>query len=286
MNIFSIVELLTGSIDDKRATDVVTDCGARIYTWGQLDGEREQLSFSLARRNFVRNSVFSRPIRRIWKIFSMRRRSVSESWNELEERLVLQISDTIIFVISSSKGISIEGDYLLDLIHLHCLPGSVIYSLINSSNDDRMSTSSTSRLSVSRELEKFLEKRFANVKMTALDSEQDGQRLLRKLIEQKLVQATNRCLRPYLFAQSVVYDNPQVTLLLDVLPFSSFFVSRPRAALWKSVDICEESICPWTTWSTCRVWEPFKWKRSKNISSNAQFVSPRELETLVSPLVA
>lgn len=126
-----------------------------------------------------------------------------------------KISDTIIYVISSSKGISIEGDYLLDLINLHCLPGSVIYTLINSSDDDdRMSTTTTTRLSVSRDLEKFLEKRFSNVKMTPLDTEQDGQRLLRKLIEQKLVQATKRCLRPYLFGQSFAYENPQVILLL------------------------------------------------------------------------
>ena len=52
--------------------------------------------------------------------------------------------------------------------------------------------------------------RFANVKLTPLDTEQDGQRLLRKLTEQKLVQPTKRCLRPYLFAQSISYENSQV----------------------------------------------------------------------------
>ena len=121
------------------------------------------------------------------------------------------MSDTILYVISASSGISIEGDYLLDLINIHCLPGSIIYSVISSSNDDSMSvTSLTSRLSASRNLEKFLQKRFANVKLVPLDTEQDGQRLLRKLTEQKLTKPTKRCLRPYLFAQTFSYENPQV----------------------------------------------------------------------------
>ena len=56
----------------------------------------------------------------------------------------------------------------------------------------------------------LLRLRFANVKLTPLDTEQDGQRLLRKLTEQKLVQPTKRCVRPYLFAQSISYENTQV----------------------------------------------------------------------------
>lgn len=71
-------------------------------------------------------------------------------------------------------------------------------------------TSSTSRLSSSRNLEKFLQKRFSNVKLVPLDNEQDGQRLLRKLTEQKLTKPTKRCLRPYLFAESFAYENPKV----------------------------------------------------------------------------
>jgi hypothetical protein len=123
------------------------------------------------------------------------------------------MSDTIMYVISSSHGISIEGDYLLDLINVHCSPGSIIYCCISSSNDDSMSiTSSTSRLSSSRNLEKFLEKRFSNVKLFPLDNEQDGQRLLRKLTEQKLTKPTKRCLRPYLFAETLSYENPKVKM--------------------------------------------------------------------------
>jgi hypothetical protein len=64
------------------------------------------------------------------------------------------MSDTIIYVISSSHGISIEGDYILDLINVHCLPGSIIYSVVSSSNDESMSTTS-SRVSASRNLENF-----------------------------------------------------------------------------------------------------------------------------------
>ena len=114
------------------------------------------------------------------------------------------MSDTIMYVISSSHGISIEGDYLLDTINVHCSPGSIIYSVISSSNDESMSTTS-SCASTSRNLEKFLEKRFPNVKLVPLDNEQDDQRLLRKLTK-----PTKTCLRPYLFAQSVSYSNPTV----------------------------------------------------------------------------
>jgi hypothetical protein len=113
------------------------------------------------------------------------------------------MSDTIIYCISSSSGISIEGDYLLDLINVDCLPGNIIYSVVSSSNE-------SSRLSSLRNLEKFLEKRFSNVKLISLDNEQDGQRLLRKLTEQKLIKPINKCLRPYLFAQTISYENPKV----------------------------------------------------------------------------
>lgn len=119
--------------------------------------------------------------------------------------------DTIIYVISSSSGISIEGDYLLDLINVHCLPGSIIYTIVSSSNDDSMSTiTTTSRQSSIRNLEKFLEKRFSDVKLNPLDNEQDGQRLLRKLTEQKLIKPTKKCLRPYLFAETFSYENSKV----------------------------------------------------------------------------
>jgi hypothetical protein len=33
VNIFSIVELLTHSIDDNKSSDIATECGARIYTY-------------------------------------------------------------------------------------------------------------------------------------------------------------------------------------------------------------------------------------------------------------
>ncbi|UJR24736.1 hypothetical protein I4U23_006110 [Adineta vaga] len=180
VNVFSIIELLTHSIDDNRSTDIATECGARVYTCPKL---RSKFCF------------------------------LTPTPTNLENILdAAKLSDTIIYVISSSSGISIEGDYLLDLINVHCLPGSIIYSVISSSNDDTMSvTSATSRLSSTRNLEKFLEKRFSNVKLVALDSEQDGQRLLRKLTEQKLTKPTKRCLRPYLFAEHLSYENSKAS---------------------------------------------------------------------------
>jgi hypothetical protein len=126
------------------------------------------------------------------------------------------MSDTIIYVISSSNGISIEGDYLLDLINVHCLPGSIIYSIVSSSKDESIS----SRVSSSRNFEKILEKRFSNVKIISLDNEQDGQRLLRKLTEQKLIKPTKKCLRPYLFAQTFSYENPKVKFFFSKFLFS------------------------------------------------------------------
>jgi hypothetical protein len=126
------------------------------------------------------------------------------------------MSDTIIYVISSSNGISIEGDYLLDLINVHCLPGSIIYSIVSSSKDESIS----SRVSSSRNFEKILEKRFSNVKLISLDNEQDGQRLLRKLTEQKLIKPTKKCLRPYLFAQTFSYENPKVKFFFSKFLFS------------------------------------------------------------------
>lgn len=122
------------------------------------------------------------------------------------------MSDTVLYAISSSHGISMEGDYLLDLINVHCVPGSIIYSIISSSNDETMST--TSRISTSKHLEKFLEKKFSNVKINTLDNEQDAQRILRKLTEQKLSKPVKKCLRPYLFAQEFSYENPKVILFI------------------------------------------------------------------------
>jgi hypothetical protein len=79
-------------------------------------------------------------------------------------------------------------------------------NVISESDNDSMSTTS-SRLSSSRNLEKFLEKKFSNVKLIGLDNEQDGQRLIRKLTEQKLQKPTKKCLRPYLFPQTFSYEN-------------------------------------------------------------------------------
>lgn len=58
-------------------------------------------------------------------------------------KINLLVSDTIIYAISLSHGVSIEGDYLLDLIHVHCLPGSIIYSVVSSSNDESLLTTSS-----------------------------------------------------------------------------------------------------------------------------------------------
>jgi len=107
------------------------------------------------------------------------------------------MSDTIIYVISSSNGISIEGDYLLDLINLHCSVNNQIYSVISSSNEN--SISSSSRLSSIKYLEKILEKGSSNVKLNFLNNQQDGQSLLRKLTEQELIKPIKNCLRSYLF---------------------------------------------------------------------------------------
>jgi pre-rRNA-processing protein TSR1 len=178
INIFSIVELLTNSLGDNKSTDVATQCGARIYTSPKL---RSKFCF------------------------------LTPTPTNLENILdAAKVSDTIIYVISASHGISIEGDYLLDVINVHCVNGNVIYSVVSSSNDDSMSTTS-SRLSSSRNLEKFLEKRFSNVKLVPLDNEQDGQRLLRKLIEQKLTKPSKRCLRSYLFAQEFSFEDTKST---------------------------------------------------------------------------
>jgi len=71
-----------------------------------------------------------------------------------KERIV-EINDTILNVISLlSSGRSIEGDYLLDLINHHYQPGSIIYSIISSSNNVQMATTSL-RFSRWKNLEKF-----------------------------------------------------------------------------------------------------------------------------------
>ena len=75
-------------------------------------------------------------------------------------------------------------------------------------------TSSSTTVSSLRNLEKFLEKRFSDVKLISLNTEQDGQRLLRKLTEQKLNKPTKKCLRPYLFAQTSSYENPKVSEII------------------------------------------------------------------------
>lgn len=127
------------------------------------------------------------------------------------------MSDTIIYLLSSSTGLSIEGDYLVDLINIHCLPQSIIYSVIKSSNDDNdnMSTiSSTSKISSFKNLEKYLEKRFSDVKLTPLDNQQDAQRLLNKLTQQKLIKINKKLQRPYLFAQTFSYENTKVKFIL------------------------------------------------------------------------
>ncbi|CAF3025933.1 unnamed protein product [Rotaria socialis] len=178
VNVFSIVELITSSINDQKSSDQATDCGARIYTCPKL---RSKFCF------------------------------LTPTVTNLENILdCAKMSDTIIYIISSSTGLSIEGDYLIDLINIHCLPQSIIYSVISSSNDDNMSTiSSTSKVSSFKNLEKFLEKKFSDVKLTPLDNQQDAQRLLNKLTQQKLIKISKKFQRPYLFAQTFSYENPK-----------------------------------------------------------------------------
>ena len=114
-------------------------------------------------------------------------------------------------MISAEKGISLEGDYLLDLIGEHCSPSSVIYCLQNSLVDEHMSaSSSTSKHSTNRLFEKFLAKRSPDAKFVPLDNEQDAQRLLRKFTELKFIQHGKKTLRPFLFAESVAYERVQV----------------------------------------------------------------------------
>ncbi|CAF3536579.1 unnamed protein product [Rotaria sp. Silwood1] len=178
VNTYSIIQLLTNSINDKKSFDQATQCGARIYTCSKL------------RSKFC----FLTP-------------TVTNLENVLD---AAKISDTIIYVLSSSHGISIEGDYLLDLINVHCLPGNVIYSIIES-NDESMSTisSSTSKNSSLKNLEKYLEKKYSNVKLIPLNNQLDGQRILSKLTQQKLIKTTKLFSRPYLFAQEFSYLDPK-----------------------------------------------------------------------------
>jgi hypothetical protein len=89
-----------------------------------------------------------------------------------------------------------------------------------------MSTTS-SRVSASRNLENFLQKRFSNVKLISLDNEQDGQRLLRKLTEQKLTKPIKQCLRPYLIAEALSYQNPKVKYFFTKLILVNNF-SHPQ----------------------------------------------------------
>ncbi|CAF4550051.1 unnamed protein product, partial [Rotaria sp. Silwood2] len=102
--------------------------------------------------------------------------------------------------------ISIEGEYLLDLINVYCLPGNIIYSIIDS-NDETMSTisSSTSKTSSFKNLEKYREKKYSNVKLVPLNNQLDGQHLLLKLTQLKLIKINKSFSRSYLFAQDFSY---------------------------------------------------------------------------------
>lgn len=178
INLFSVVELLTKCLDDQRSTDVPTDCGARIYTSPKL---RAKFCFLTPNSSNFENVLDA-----------------------------AQLSDTIVYLVSSEKGISIEGDYLLDLIDHHCSPSSVIYCLQTSTNDDQMShLTSTTKNSTNKLLEKFLQKRSPDAKFVPFNSEQDAQRLLRKFTELKLIQHGKKTLRPFLFAESFSYENSQ-----------------------------------------------------------------------------
>lgn len=92
-----------------------------------------------------------------------------------------------------------EGDYLLDLINVHCSVSSSIYALVNSTGHQSI-----------KYFEKLLETKFANVKLNSLENQHDAQRLLNKLTEQKLTKPIKQIPRSYLFAQSFAYLNPQV----------------------------------------------------------------------------
>lgn len=96
----------------------------------------------------------------------------------------------------------------MDLIDQHCSPTSVIYALQTSTNDEQMSNlTSSMRNSNNKILEKFLQKRSPSAKFVPLDSEQDAQRLLRKLTELKFNSNAKKTLRPFVFAESFSYEN-------------------------------------------------------------------------------
>ena len=80
------------------------------------------------------------------------------------------------------------------------------------------------------------------MKLVPLDNEQDGQRLLRKLTEQKLTKPTKRCLRPYLFAETFAYENPKVNFLflaVNVLNLNSLgfneYIEIKRVSSWNTL---------------------------------------------------
>ncbi|CAF3256492.1 unnamed protein product [Rotaria sp. Silwood2] len=65
---------------------------------------------------------------------SLKRLNVTNKQNRINTAIhgvpQLTMCDTIIYVISSLHGISNEEDYLFDLINVHCLPGSIIYTVV------------------------------------------------------------------------------------------------------------------------------------------------------------
>ena len=63
-------------------------------------------------------------------------------------------------------------------------------------------------------MEKFLEKRFSNVKLISLNNEQDAQRFIMKLNQQKLLEPIEKRLRPFVFVQSISYQNLNVRKII------------------------------------------------------------------------
>ncbi|CAF3413870.1 unnamed protein product, partial [Rotaria sp. Silwood2] len=96
-NIFSIIEFLTDCLGGNKPSDITTQYVARIY-----------ISLKIGSKFYFLTST-------------------PTNFESILD--ATKISDTIIYLISSLHGISIEGDYLFDLINIHCVNGNVIYSV-------------------------------------------------------------------------------------------------------------------------------------------------------------
>ncbi|CAF2704822.1 unnamed protein product [Rotaria sp. Silwood2] len=66
-------------------------------------------------------------------------------------------------------------------------------------------SSSTSKTSSFKNLEKYREKKYSNVKLVPLNNQLDGQHLLLKLTQLKLIKINKSFSRSYLFAQDFSY---------------------------------------------------------------------------------